>query len=166
MLQALPNIARKVDDGELEPGAALQMTAAAMVEVMQKREEALLAHIEQSQEESLAPIAYEQQRTGVARAVNTMRDELGEDYDQYKQRAADLMTEWTEADPSFVANPQAVRTAFTFAIAEQARQQKAARSSRTLDRAGPGPGARSVDAAAMIVGEMEDAAGPVRSGGL
>jgi len=163
VMSALPNVAKRVDDGELEPGAALQMTAAAMIEVMQRREDALLAHVEQMQQEAVAPVAYQQQRDGVARAVNTMREELGEDYDAFKGRAAEVMTEWTEADPSFVANPQAVRTAFTFAIAEKAQQQRRSKAARTLDNSGPGPGVRKVDAAKMILDQMD---GTITGGGL
>ncbi len=160
------DIARQVDEGDIEVGAGIATIMQAVAGVTEQRETALMAQFKDALAEHTAPLEEENYRTNVGREIQSIKRELGQDtFDEHAHAAAELLDRWERDQEGFVRNPRAVRAAFNEAFVQAEAQKRRESSARVLDRSGRGARGRGVSPSKMILAEMDDAAAPRMGGG-
>jgi len=158
-------VARAIDQGELDVGAGFAQVMEAVAGVSAAREEFLLSKLDERVAERTAPLEQDSFRTAVAREITRIKGEIGDEtYQAHEPQVRELLLDWERQQPGFVQNARAVRAAFGEVLMRTQAQQRKEAGSRVLDRSGRGAARRAPSPAQAIVDEM-DALNPGGYGG-
>lgn len=148
-------VARAIDNGELDVGAGLSQLMEAVAGVSAAREEFLLSKLDERVAERTAPLEQDSFRTAVGREITRIKGEIGDEtYAAHEPQVRELLLDWERQQPGFVQNARAVRAAFGEVLMRSQAQQRKEAGSRVLDRSGRGAARRGPSPAQAIVDEM------------
>ena len=144
------HIANEIDEGRIDIGKGISQLMAAVAGVSAQREEYLIGVMEERMGERTAPLEEATHRTAVAREIQSIKTEVGDEaYAELSPVVKDLLQTWERTQPGFIKNPRSIRAAFGEALLiSNARQRR-----------GPSP-------AQQIIDEMDALGGGSLSGGL
>lgn len=157
----IDQLTQKIDNGEINPGEGVAEIVGALSSFydaqMAAREEQLMAQIDERLGKELEPVHSTMTQQKMGGQVSAMQRQYGEQYATYAPRAAELLREWGQREPAVGRDPRFIATAFQHAELEHLRSAARESNAHTLDGTGPGPAARSVDPAALILEGIERA---------